>query len=115
MSRAKFSSIIMGILFPCMSICQSGINMDRTWSVYKGDAASSNYSSLDQINVSNINKLKLAWTFTMEDRQAGSRPGISECNPIIVDGVLFATSSKKWAYAVDAQTGKILWSFDPFQ
>jgi quinoprotein glucose dehydrogenase len=35
---------------------------DRSWSVYKADAGSSNYSPLDQINVSNVSQLKPAWT-----------------------------------------------------
>ena len=40
-------------------------------------------------------------------------PGTSQCNPIIVDGVLYATSANQWAYAVEAATGKQIWSFDP--
>ena len=44
----------------------------------------------------------------------GSRAGSSECNPIIVDGVMYTTSAKHWAYAINAQTGEQLWAFDPF-
>jgi quinoprotein glucose dehydrogenase len=61
-----------------------------------------------------VNQLKHAWTFSMQDKPAGLQPGKSECNPIIVDGVLYATSASQWAYAVNAATGKQLWSFDPF-
>jgi len=50
----------------------------------------------------------------MNDKPPGSQPGTSQCNPIIVDGVLYATSASQWAYAVDAATGKQLWAFDPF-
>jgi len=85
---------------------------DRSWSVCKADAASSNYSLLDQINVSNVGELKPAWTLAIKDNAAGTRP--SQCNPIIVDGVMYATSASQRAYAVDAATGKQLWSFDPF-
>jgi quinoprotein glucose dehydrogenase len=49
----------------------------------------------------------------MHDKPAGSQPGKVECNPIIVDGVLYTTSANQWAYAVDAATGKQVWSFDP--
>jgi len=106
---------IIGLAFLVITMgCKTKDRNERTWSVYKADANSSNYSPLDQINVSTVNKLKLAWTFEMEDTSAGSKPGTSECNPIIVDGVLYATSAKQWAYAVNAATGEKIWSFDPF-
>jgi quinoprotein glucose dehydrogenase len=88
---------------------------DRSWSVYKADAASTSYSGLDQINVSNVGQLRPAWTHSYQDIKAGSRAGSSECNPIIVDGVMYTTSAKHWAYAINAQTGKQIWSFDPFK
>ena len=49
--------------------CQSSENNERTWSVYKADANSSNYSPLDQINAGNVNQLTHAWTFAMQDGQ----------------------------------------------
>ncbi|WP_420148725.1 PQQ-binding-like beta-propeller repeat protein [Spirosoma sp.] len=87
---------------------------DRTWAVYKADANSSSYSPLSQINTSNVNQLQPAWTFTISDMKPGSRSGSSECNPIVVDGIMYATSAKHWAYAINAGTGQRLWSFDPF-
>lgn len=92
--------------------CKKDQENDRTWSVYKADAGSSNYSPLDQINVSNVAQLKPAWTFTIKDNAAGTRP--SQSNPIIVDGVLYTTSASQHAYAINAETGEQLWSFDPF-
>ncbi len=114
----KYSFQIVYIIFLALSIssvanCQPNKN-ERTWSVYKADANSSNYSPLDQINTSNVSELKHAWTFEIKDKPLGSQPGTSQCNPIIVDGVLFATSSSQWAYAVNAETGKQIWTFDPF-
>ncbi|WP_254412448.1 outer membrane protein assembly factor BamB family protein [Dyadobacter diqingensis] len=87
---------------------------ERTWSIYKADAESTSYSKLDQINISNVTQLKPAWTFALKDMKEGARPGSSECNPIIVDGIMYATSAKHWVYAVNAQTGEQIWSFDPF-
>ncbi|WP_229249172.1 outer membrane protein assembly factor BamB family protein [Dyadobacter sandarakinus] len=86
----------------------------RTWSIYKADAHSTSSSPLSQINVSNVQSLKPAWAFSINDMKSGARPGSSECNPIIVDGVMYATSAKHWVYAVNAATGKQLWAFDPF-
>jgi quinoprotein glucose dehydrogenase len=92
--------------------CKSGVDSERTWAVYKADANSSNYSPLDQINVANVGQLKSAWTFAINDKAPGARP--SQSNPIIVDGIMYATSSSQSAYAVNAETGKQIWSFDPF-
>ncbi|WP_286736969.1 MULTISPECIES: glycosyltransferase family 2 protein [Sphingobacterium] len=94
--------------------CKSPDNKDRTWSVYKADGHSSSYSPLEQINVSNVSQLKPTWTFDFKDMPDGSRPALSQNNPIIVDGVLYTTSAKLLAYAMDAATGKQLWSYDPF-
>lgn len=85
-----------------------------SWSTYRADAASSNYSPLDQINTSNVAQLQPAWTFEMKDMAADSRPGLSQCTPIVVDGVLYTMSAKSLLYALDAQTGEQIWFFDPF-
>jgi quinoprotein glucose dehydrogenase len=87
---------------------------DRSWSVYKADAESTSYSPLSQINTDNVAKLQPAWSFSLKDMKDGGRPGSSECNPIVVDGVMYITSAKHWVYAIDALTGKQIWSFDPF-
>lgn len=99
----------------CLFIgCQSDRNENRTWSVYKADAESSSYSELKQINAENVHKLKVAWTFTPKDARKDSRSGNSECNPIIIDGVMYATSARHRVYAIRASTGELIWSFDPF-
>jgi quinoprotein glucose dehydrogenase len=94
--------------------CKSRENNDRAWSVYKADANSSSYSPLDEINVSNVNQLKPAWAFTITDLPKDAQPSNSQCNPIIVDGIMYATSAKRMAYAIDAATGKQIWAHDPY-
>jgi quinoprotein glucose dehydrogenase len=108
----KVTIRIFVVMFVAIVSCRTMDDKARTWSVYKADASSSNYSPLDQINTSNVNKLKLEWTFSVADKIPGTRP--SQCNPIIVDGVLYATSAGQSAYAVNAATGEKIWSFDPF-
>lgn len=94
----------------------SGCKRDdgRTWSVYKADAASSSYSPLRQIDRDNVKSLRQAWVFNPEDARGGSRFGNAECNPIIIDGVMYATSARHRLYAINASSGKLIWSFDPF-
>lgn len=102
---------ITALSFACN--CKAQVNTNRTWSIYKADENSSNYSPLNQITTANVSELQPAWTFTIHDKLAGSKPGTSQCNPIIIDGVLYATSANQWAYAVNAATGKQVWSFNP--
>ena len=87
---------------------------DSDWAVYKADAQSSSYSTLDQVNKNNVQTLQPAWTFDPGDALPDARPANSECNPIVIDGVLYATSGRHRVYAIEAATGKKRWSFDPF-
>ena len=93
---------------------QNRRNDDRSWSVYKADQASTSFSPLDQINTKNVEKLIPVWTSSFKDMKDGARAGSSECNPIIIDGVMYVTSAKHWVYALNAATGKQIWAFDPF-
>jgi quinoprotein glucose dehydrogenase len=69
----------------------SAIAADRDWPVYLGDAGASHYSTLRQIDRSNVRRLARAWTY-----QAGHPTPTSQiqCNPLIVDGVLYGTSPR---------------------
>src|ERR1700676_2001000 len=80
------------------------------WSVYSGNPESTHYSPLSQITRDNVNHLQIAWTFDSGDSFPGSE---NECNPIVVNGVLYATTPKGNVVALNAGTGKLLWRFDP--
>ena len=82
----------------------------REWRVYGGSPESIRYSALDQINRENVQRLEVAWTFDTGDAFRGSE---MQCNPIVIDGVLFATTPRLRVIALDAATGKLRWSFDP--
>lgn len=80
------------------------------WPTYHGSAANTKYSTLDQINTANVARLKLAWRYDTGDAFDGSE---MQCNPLIVHGVMYVSSPKLRILALDAATGKLLWSFDP--
>jgi quinoprotein glucose dehydrogenase len=82
----------------------------RNWQVYGGSAESIRYSALDRINRDNVRQLRVAWSFDTQDAYEGSE---MQCNPIILDGVLYATSPRLRVIALDAATGKLRWTFDP--
>lgn len=78
----------------------------RGWKACGGGSESIRYSSLARINRQNVKRLQVAWTYDTEDEM--------QCNPIIVGGVVYVTSPRLRAIALDAATGRLLWSFDPF-
>jgi quinoprotein glucose dehydrogenase len=76
-----------------------------TWSTYLGNPDSSHYSSLSQINLSNVDKLQVAWKY--ED-------GVDrayEFSPIIVGRTMYVMARKTSVVALDAATGKELWVY----
>jgi glucose dehydrogenase len=74
-----------------------------TWSQYLGGADSSQYSSLKQINKTNVKQLEVVWTYP-----AG--PGTLVFDPIVVDGVMYVLINRNSIVALDAATGKEIWS-----
>ncbi len=85
---------------------------DVNWGVYLGDKASSHYSTLKQITPRNVAKLEIAWTYKAGGSDAKNRTQI-QCNPIVIDGVMYGTTPDLQAFAVNAVTGQELWRFDP--
>lgn len=81
------------------------------WPVYGGGPESNRYSPLTQINRDNVKHLKVAWTFDASDGVAVSE---LEVNPIVVGGVLYATTVNLNVIALDAATGGLRWRFDPY-
>jgi len=86
---------------------------EREWRVHGGDAGHTQHSPLTQIDRANVARLRVAWTYHTGDARPDGRSQI-QCNPIVVDGVLYATSAGLAAFALDAASGRELWTFDPF-
>jgi quinoprotein glucose dehydrogenase len=86
------------------------------WPYYGHDAGGMRYSPLSQINRSNVATLKVAWTFHVGDISDGSghkkRSGL-ETTPILVDGTLYLTTAFNRVFALDPETGKQRWVYDP--
>ncbi len=82
------------------------------WPAYSGSKDGLRYSSNDQINTGNVSQLKVAWTYSSNDKDQDNRSQ-NQCNPIMVDGVLYGTSPRLKLFALEAATGKVKWEFDP--
>jgi quinoprotein glucose dehydrogenase len=82
------------------------------WPAVGGDAGGARYSTLDQINRSNVGKLQPAWTFHTGEATDGVGPTI-ECTAVVVEGVMYLTTGNRVLVALDAATGAERWRFDP--
>jgi glucose dehydrogenase len=82
------------------------------WTVYGGDQAATHYSPLTQINRDNVSKLKAAWVHKATPEGSGYRGSI-ECTPLVKDGVMYIVGAGLIVQALDAATGKLLWTHVP--
>ncbi|MEN8161344.1 MAG: PQQ-dependent dehydrogenase, methanol/ethanol family, partial [Myxococcota bacterium] len=78
-----------------------------SWLSYGRGYAEQRYSPLSHIDDTNVGELGLAWAY-----ETGSKRGL-EATPLVVDGVIYTTSSWSVVHAVDARTGEALWRHDP--
>ena len=99
--------------FPKLVLCSLLVSSlwaaDVEWPV-NGGPNNIRYSTLTQITRENVGQLKVAWTYDSHDAFKDSE---MQSNPIIVDGVLYATTPKLRVVALNAETGREIWTFDP--
>lgn len=79
----------------------------KDWPTHGFDYAETRFSPLAQISADNVENLGLAWSYNLE-----STRGV-EATPLVVDGVMYVTASWSIVHALDAKTGKKLWTYDP--
>src|ERR1700733_7855223 len=109
-NRMKFVSLAF-LLLPALYAQQ------KDWSFYGGDAGGQRYSTLTQINVHNVAKLKPAWQYGVgggvdfSNAAARAETG-SEAVPLMVNGVLFLPTRQKTIVALEPETGKEVWKYE---
>lgn len=89
----------------------AGVN----WPVYGGNNLGNRYSPLNQINAKNVQQLRVAWEYHTGENKVGERGFEIQCQPIIIDDVLYGTTPQLKVFAIKADTGSELWTFDPFK
>src|SRR5262245_24712958 len=97
---------------------QRGPTADTEWRYYGGDASSTRYSRLDQINLSNLNDRQVAWRWSSPDNGIAKankevQPGAYQDTPLMINGVLYTETSLGTFAAIDPVSGKTLWQYDP--
>ena len=100
-------SLVIVLVFTVALAAQSGssrrsVKPYTTWTAYQGGAHSSQYTALDQINKSNVSQLEVAWTYQIN--------GNVTFNPVIVDDVMYVQGTGNSIVALEAATGKEIWS-----
>ena len=93
---------------------------DGEWIAYGGDKGSTKYSSADQITKDNVKDLVVAWEWESPDGATakanpdnrGLVPFLNEVTPIVVNGVMYASTSFSQVAAINPVTGETIWVFD---
>ncbi|MBV8066200.1 MAG: PQQ-binding-like beta-propeller repeat protein [Actinobacteria bacterium] len=118
---------------PAWSDAQLSAPAGNDWLLYYGDLSGDRYSSLNQINTSNVSQLKQVWQMSLGTCTAsiiagnpvvpGANPGAAnnptncgsmESNPVAVNGVLYTINAPLGqVFAIDAATGNIIWEYTP--
>ena len=88
------------------------------WRAYGSNHASTKYSPLDQIDRDNVGSLEVAWRWDSVDNavlEADStlRVFVNEATPLMVGGVLYTSTALSQVAAIDASTGRTIWTYDP--
>jgi quinoprotein glucose dehydrogenase len=115
--------VLIGVLLvPLLAGSQPDI-ANGEWRSYGGDQGNTKYSELHQINQDNVQNLRVAWTWTSIDERLKRqnrairenpvfRSYAYEVTPLMVDGVLYTTTSLGQVAAIDPKTGRTKWSYD---
>jgi alcohol dehydrogenase (cytochrome c) len=102
--RNFLNPVLLGLTMGIASIASA-----QNWPTYGGDSGNTRYSTSNQINAGNVNKLKVQWALQLGTNRS------QESTPILVGDTLFVTSSfgPKNTFAVDAKTGTVKWTYQP--
>src|SRR6266571_3423413 len=96
----------LALFIPLALSQNAGKTAMQDWPAYGGGPTNIHYSSLAQINRTNVKRLQVAWSF-----DTGEQGGL-QTSPIIVGGVLYGITPTQKVFALNAATGKLLWKCD---
>ncbi len=114
--------LLLAPLVVCLGVSVAGSAFSADWPSYGGDNGSQKYSTLDQVNASNVADLVTAWSWESPDNatvadniaQQNYRavPAGFKATPIVIEGVMYVPSSFGRVVALDAASGEEKWVFD---
>jgi glucose dehydrogenase len=89
-----------------VAVAAGALRAQSQWVHVGGDTGATKYSTLDQINTSNVQTLERAWTF-----HTGDKSGFFESTPLVVNGVLYV-SAQNGVFALNPEAGTPIWKFE---
>ncbi len=106
--KFSFGLLILSLLASC-SHTEKKYN---TWNNYGGSKDNLHFSSLTQIDTNNVAQLVPAWVFNTGEADTAEHSQI-QCNPIVVDSIMYMTSPTLKLFALHAAKGQKIWEFEP--
>lgn len=111
------------LLIACLAVntANADVSFDRlvnasgdeeSWLTYSGTYRSERFSPLAQINADNVKDLKVIWAYQMQP-STYTGAGLVETTPLVADGIMYITEPPSTVTALDARTGKRLWTWSP--
>ena len=115
-ARAAARAVLLAVACatPPAALAQAPAASD--WGYYGGDAFGQRFSSLDQINRGNVRHLAVAWTYRTGELGAGLASAAKltfEATPVLAFGLLYVETATNVVIALDPETGRPRWRFDP--
>ena len=110
--------LIAFIGLPALAGSYAGADEAGEWRAYAKDNASTKYSPLDQINRDSFKDLRIAWRWSSVDDEllnidTSLWTMVYEATPLMVDGVLYTSTSLSQVAAIDPKSGRTIWKYDP--
>ena len=113
-SSLKIVSAFFVVALVWIACKSSGDNNEYSgWMKATGNSDGNKYSSLTEIDTSNVSTLQVAWEFHTKDDDTAAHSQI-QCNPIVVDGIMYCTSPMLKVFAINAATGTQKWVYSPY-
>jgi quinoprotein glucose dehydrogenase len=116
MIKKVFPFTLAAALVVCIAASKSTDRHEVEWPFYAGDQGGTHYSTLSDINPENVSRMHIAWTWKTGEtplQQYGTRPGMFENTPLMIDDVLYLSTPYNKVVALNAETGELKWSYDP--
>lgn len=108
--KVNIFSLLLGLI---LIQCTEKNTADYSkWTNYAGTKGGARYSSLNQINTENVKQLQVAWRYECGD---GTKKSQIQCQPIVIDTILYGTTPSLNLFALHAATGKEIWRFNPIE
>jgi quinohemoprotein ethanol dehydrogenase len=82
----------------------------KDWVTNGGNLTNQRYSTLKQIDTSNVKQLKGAWMTRLKSSGLGGKYSF-EASPLVKDGIMYVITGNDDVFALNAKTGEILWEY----